>query len=296
RTTAQNRAPYGQEETFGRAARKARQARARDDERMLSAAAAAELTGTTTVLRWLGYIGQDDELTVKGWLLRAMFHPAGMVLTELLLSGAFDELSAGEVTEVVSWFTFDDDRNLRNFDVLSQRLTQVRREVYAAQRRVLEAEYDQGLTLSPGIVDGFHGIALNWSRGFTLGGLLRRIDLAEGDLLVILNQTIDLLQQLQGAVGQALDSRELWRGAAAEGEGRRARYLADVRGRLERIHPTLGAAWRSMLRGSVAQSRAIPAMVMPTQAAVEETGAEVLPALPMAEDEEPDEARSDRVE
>ncbi|MGH2514392.1 MAG: helicase-related protein, partial [Ktedonobacterales bacterium] len=51
RTTAQNRAPYGQEETCGRAARKARQARARDDERMLSAAAAAELKGTTTVFR-----------------------------------------------------------------------------------------------------------------------------------------------------------------------------------------------------------------------------------------------------
>ncbi|HLZ23991.1 MAG TPA: DEAD/DEAH box helicase [Ktedonobacterales bacterium] len=284
------RAPYGHAETFGRTARKARQARARDEERLLSPAAAAELTGTITVLRWLGYIGQDDELSVKGRLLRAMFHPAGMVLTELLMSGALADLASSEIAEVVSWFTFDDDRNLRNFDVLSQRLTQVRREVYAAQRRVLEAEYDQGLTLSPGIVDGFHGVALNWSRGFSLGGLLRRIDLAEGDLLVILNQTIDLLQQLQGAVGQTLDSRDLWR--LAKPETRQARYLAEVRERLERLRPTLDTAWRGMLRGSVAQSRAIPAMVMPAPDLAEQA----LPTLPMVEDEEPDAIGLDRVD
>jgi ATP-dependent RNA helicase HelY len=291
RVSMEPRAPYGYEETSGRSARKARQARARDEERMLSPAAAAELTGTITVLRWLGYIGQDDELSVRGWLLRAMFHPAGMVLTELLMNGALEGLGPGELAEVVSWFTFDDDRNLRNFDVLSQRLTQVRREVYAAQRRVLEAEYDQGLTLSPGIVDGFHGVALNWSRGFSLGGLLRRIDLAEGDLLVILNQTIDLLQQLQGSVGQALDSRDLWR--SAEPGTRRARYLEEVRGRLERIRPTLAAAWRDMLRGSVAQSRAIPSMVTP---AADEANGDEMPPLPMAEDEEPETERSERME
>lgn len=290
RGVARARTTPSYETTSGRAARKARQAQAREEERMLSPAAAAELTGTITVLRWLGYIGQDDDLTVKGWLLRALFHPAGMVLTELLMSGALENLSAAELAEVVSWFTFDDDRSLRNFDVLSHRLGEVRREVYAAQRRVLEAEYDQGLTLSPGIVDGFHGVALNWSRGFSLGGLLRRIDLAEGDLLVILNQTIDLLQQLQGSVGRALDSRDLWRGAKPE--TRRARYLAEVRARLDQLRPKLDTAWRGMLRGSVAQSRAIPSMAAPEP---EELDGQ-LPPLAMAEDEDPEVERLDRIE
>ena len=40
--------------------------------------------------------------------------------------------------------------------------------------------------------------------------LLRRIDMAEGDLLMLLNQTIDLLQQVQTAVGQALDAKSIW--------------------------------------------------------------------------------------
>jgi superfamily II RNA helicase len=257
-------------------------------EFVLSRAAAAELEGTIHVLRELGYIGQSDELSVKGRLLRAIFHPAGMVLTELLINGGLDELSPPELAEVASWFTFDDDRTLRNFNQLSQRLQQVRREVYTTQQRVLGAEYEEGLRLSPGIVESFHSVALNWSRGYTLGGLLRRIDLAEGDVLVSLNQTIDLLQQLQGAVAQALQSGDIWRGADAD--TRRGRYLTEMRARLERLRPGLEAGWRDMLRGSVAQSRAIPSMAASAPPAPDS------PPLPMAEDEEPEDVEADRLE
>jgi ATP-dependent RNA helicase HelY len=263
-----------------------RRDRQRERPDWLSRAALAELEGTIAVLRALGYIERDDDLGVKGRLLRAIFHPAGMVLTELIINGGLDELNPAELAEVVSWFTFDDDRPLRNFNQLSQRLLQVRRDLFDARRSVVELEYAEGLALSPSIVESFHSVALNWHRGFSLGGLLRRIDLAEGDLLVSLNQTIDLLQQVQGAVGQTLDARDLW--APARGESHYGRWLTRVRERLERLRPALDAAWRGMLRGSVAQSRAIPSMAAPA--------APDIPPIPMAEDEDPEEARSDRVE
>ncbi|MGZ6392474.1 MAG: hypothetical protein ACXWQZ_24820, partial [Ktedonobacterales bacterium] len=142
----------------------------------------------------------------------------------------------------------------------------------------------------------FHGVALNWHRGFSLGGLLRRIDLAEGDLLVILNQTIDLLQQVQSSVGQTLDAEDLWR--AAGEDTRYGRYLAEVRARLARLRPLLDGAWRGMMRGSVAQSRAVPSMTTPiTPGATlpSDMGEEPAPLL-MAEDEDPEEARMDRNE
>jgi hypothetical protein len=247
------------------------------------------------VLRDLHYVDQDDELSVKGRLLRALFHPAGMILTELLVNGALDGLTAGELAEAASWFTFDDDRSLRNTNYLSQRLIQLRREIQNARKRVVTIELGEGLAPSPGIVENFHGVALNWHRGFSLGGLLRRIDLAEGDLLVTLNQTIDLLQQLQGAVGQALDARDLWRNRGEE--TRYGRYLAELYARLGRLRPTLDSAWRGMLRGSVAQSRAIPSMstsLLPAPGpAAMESG--LFPPLPMAEDEDPDLARQDRI-
>jgi hypothetical protein len=279
---------YDLEAVRGRHGKTRERDRASESGGGLSRAAVAELYATIAVLRSLGYIAADETLTVKGRLLRALFHPAGIVMADLAVNGALEGLTAAEVAEVASWFTFDDDRPLRNSNQLPQRLIAARREVYASLRRVATIEYEEGLALTTGIVDSFHGVALNWSRGFTLSGLLRRIDLAEGDLLVTLNQTIDLLQQLQGAVGQALDAGDLWRDA--DPETRRGRYLIEARARLGRLRPMLDTAWRAMLRGSVAQSRAIPSMTAPA--------AEVpdLPALPMAEDEEGDVARSDRTD
>ena len=252
----------------------------------LSRAAVAELEGTVAILRTLRHIDQDDDLSVKGRLLRALFHPAGIVLVELLVNGAFDGLTAPELAEAVSWFTFDDDRPLRNLNFLTQRMTQLRREIGTHRKRIAQLEYDQGLPLSPGIVESFHGVALNWHRGFSLGGLMRRIDLVEGDLLVVLNQTIDLLQQVQGAVGQALDAPNLWDDANPGTSY--GRFLIEARQRLTRLRPVLEGAWRGMLRGSVAQSRMIPSMATPIPLGE--------PELAMAEDEDAADATHDRVE
>jgi hypothetical protein len=101
-----------------------------------------------------------------------------------------------------------------------------------------------------------------------------------------LNQTIDLLQQLQSAVGQILDARDVWQSATPG--TRRARTLEDLRARLEALRPVLGAAWRGMMRGSVAQSRAIPTVGVPA--------ADGLPPLAMAEDEEEEQQRQERAE
>ncbi|HEX8731978.1 MAG TPA: DEAD/DEAH box helicase [Ktedonobacterales bacterium] len=251
----------------------------------LSRAALAELDATIYVLRVLDYISADDTLSVRGRMLRAIFHPAGMMICELIFKGALDELSPAELAEVMSWYTFDSDRSLRNTAIMPPRVKQARRTAQLAQRVVQDFEDDYGLEMSPGIVDAFHSVALNWARGATLSGLLQRIELAEGDLLVTLNQTIDLLQQTQGALAQTLDARDLWRPDDPDARGHRQQDRERIRARLEALRPRLSEAWRMMLRGSVAMSRAIPAMATPE-----------LPPLAMAEDEDPDEAAADLAE
>ncbi len=240
----------------------------------LSRAGAAELDGTIFALRALGYIGQDDKLTLRGRLLRSIFHPSGVLIIELMLSGALDGLSAGELAEVCSWFTFDNDRRLNNRDQLNNTLMQVRRELWRVVQRVHGIEDRASIHMSPGIVPDFHGIALAWSRNMTLNGLLRRIDLAEGDVLMVLNQTIDLLQQVQSAVGQVVDSRDIWeqislvmtdgvvneRNAAARTR-ERAMQLQKQRERLTVLRPLLAQASQSLLRGIIIQSRTVPSMV-----------------------------------
>jgi superfamily II RNA helicase len=261
-----------------------------DDRPWLSRPALRELNATIWALRTLGYIDKDDELTVRGQLLRSLFHSAGIVLIELILAGTLDTFGPAEIAEAVSWFTFDDTRALRNLNTLSRKLLEARNAAFRAIRSVQAIEHGAELVLSPGISDDFYGIALNWWRGMSLGGLLRRVDLAEGDLLVALNQTIDLLQQVQSAVGQTLDAHDLWR------SGGQARQ--ETHARLEHLRSAVDAAWRGMLRGSVAQSRGIATMAAPRAeppASSAAPGALDGVPLALAEDEDTAEARDDRV-
>src|SRR6266700_3972084 len=237
----------------------------------LSRAGAAELDGTIFALRALGYIDERDELTLRGRLLRSIFHPAGIMIVELTLGGALDELTASELAEVCSWFTYDNDRRLNNRSVLNNHLLQVRRELWRIAQHVHNIEQQANIGVSPSIIPDFHGVALAWSRGMSLSGLLKRIDLAEGDLLMLLNQTIDLLQQVQSAVGQALDARDIWiqeydadeshPTAHKKQSRRRAIQLQTYRERLERLRPQLAQASASLMRGIIIQSRTVPSMV-----------------------------------
>ncbi|GHO87194.1 DEAD/DEAH box helicase [Dictyobacter formicarum] len=258
----------------------------------LSRAGAAELDGTIFALRAMGHISQDERLTLKGRLLRNIFHPAGIVLVELITSGHLDELSAAELAEVCSWFTYDNDRRLNNRHVMHARLIQVRRELWHIIQHVRGVEERAGISFTPGFVPEFHGLALSWARNMTLSGLMKRIDLAEGDIMMLLNQTIDLIQQLQSAVGQVLDSRDIWEQTSpvmVEGiysesntsnyEQKRNEQLQQQREHMERLRPLLAQASASLLHGIIAQSRTVPSMAV-------QIGAEEIP-LDAEEDRDP---------
>jgi superfamily II RNA helicase len=262
----------------GAASREAEKALERRREKIgsfpLSRAGAAELDGTIFALRALGYIGQDEQLTLKGRLLRNIFHPAGIVLVELMVTGMLDGLSAGELAEVCSWFTYDNDRRLNNRHVLHSRLAQLRRDLWHVIQHVRGIEERAGISFSPGIVQEFHGVALAWSRKMPLSGLMRRIEMAEGDILMVLNQTIDLVQQLQAAVGQVLDTSAIWeqisplmiedvstKRNSQHYSKKRAEQLQQQRERLEHLRPLLSQAASSLLHGIIIQSRTVPSMV-----------------------------------
>ena len=190
------------------------------------------------------------------------------------MHGSLDGLTAAELAEVCSWFTYDNDRRLNNRSVLNSRLVQVRRDLWHISQNVHAIEQHAHINYTPGIVPDFHGVALAWSRGMSLSGLLRRIDLAEGDLLMLLNQTIDLLQQVQSAVGQVVDARDIWEDISmlpsSEEDGehpsrkkskKRANQLLLYRERLEQLRPLLAQASTSLLRGIIIQSRTVPSMI-----------------------------------
>ncbi len=249
----------------------------------LSRAGAAELDGTIFALRALGYIGQDDHLTLKGRLLRNIFHPAGIVLVEMIVHGFFDKLSVGEIAEVCSWFTYDNDRRLNNKHVLPNNLNTLRRELWHIIQHVHGIEERANVGFTPGIVQEFHGLALSWSRNMSLTGLLQRIELAEGDILMILNQTIDLVQQLQSAVAQVLNTPDSWEqispvmiedvdvdssstharqsNQTSSRQQKQQEQLRLQQERLTHLSPILSQAAASLMHGIIVQSRTVPSMV-----------------------------------
>ena len=236
----------------------------------LSRAGAAELDGTIFALRALGFIGPDEQLTLKGRLLRSIFHPVGALIIELIVQGILDELTVSELAEVCSWFTFNTDKRVKNRNVVHAKLVQVRRQLWHIVQHINGVEQRAGINFTPGIAPEFHGVALAWARGMSLTGLMNRIDLAEGDMLMSINQTIDLLQQVQAAVGQVLDARDLWQQLSADASEsvaneraarERAEQLKIQRTRLEHIRPLLAQASASLLHGIIVQSRTVPSMV-----------------------------------
>ncbi len=263
----------------GAASYEAERALAKRRERIgafpLSRAGAAELNGTIFSLRALGYINQQDQLTLKGQLLSNIFHPAGILLVELMTLGALDELSAHELAEVCSWFTYDNDRRLNNRQPLPHKLQNVRRQLWQVTQHIRAIEERAQINFTPGIVPEFHGLALSWSRGTSLSGLLRRIDLAEGDILMLLNQTIDLIQQMQAAVGHVLDKRGIWEQSSlvptddiltkqhARTHNKKRTERLDIQYKhLECLRSLLAQAASSLLHGIIVQSRTVPSMVV----------------------------------
>jgi ATP-dependent RNA helicase HelY len=188
--------------------------------------------------------------------------------------GALDELSAHELAEVCSWFTYDNDRRLNNRQPLPHKLQNVRRQLWQVTQHVRAIEERAQINFTPGIVPEFHGLALSWSRGTSLSGLLRRIDLAEGDILMLLNQTIDLIQQMQAAIGHVLDKRGIWEQSSlvptddiltqqhAKTHNKKRTERLDIQyKRLECLRSLLAQAASSLLHGIIVQSRTVPSMV-----------------------------------
>ncbi len=241
----------------------------------MSHLAASELYGTIQVLRDFEYIGMNDSLTLKGELLRCIVHPAGIVLVELLTRGGLDALPPFELAEVCSWLVIESDRRLHNRHKLNSRLQRVHRMLMQMSVDISTREEQVGVLSVPKLMPDFHGVALCWAHGKSLGDLLQQIDMAEGDLLMALNQTIDLLQQVHSAVGHVLDAHKTkWLSSYDEYEvgkdtenvrnsRKRKRSLRqrDVLPNLSAVRPRLIQAREALIHGLVQQSRSIPVII-----------------------------------
>jgi superfamily II RNA helicase len=158
------------------------------------------------VLEQFRYI-EDGRPTRKAAALREMFDANGLILVEALSRGVLRGAEAADVVEVVSWFCYDRDKAFYNHFRLPPDLWDVKERIERIRDEVLNAEHENGLTLTPGFSLAFSGIAYAWCRGAEFDELLAGLGLPEGDIMLTFNKTLDLLRQLRDAA-EALERQE----------------------------------------------------------------------------------------
>jgi superfamily II RNA helicase len=157
--------------------------------------------GLLHVLERFGYMSLRRP-TRKAAYLRAVFDTNALTLAELLADRYLEGLLPEELAEVVSWFAFDSDRPVRGLPI-TPRLKRLREEVGRLHGEVLDEERRWHLEISQPLNYDFRGIAEAWAEGEELGNIAQRCRLAEGDVVGVLQKTIDVLSQLKDALYSA---------------------------------------------------------------------------------------------
>jgi ATP-dependent RNA helicase HelY len=128
-------------------------------------------------------------------------------LSELYESGAFDRLGPEELAEVISWFASDARRRRDNTYRLPKDLARLRRQAVDTYNKIAAMEETEGIELAQGPSPWFYGVAYAWCRGDSIEDITTRVEMGEGDVVSVLNKTVDLLDQLESMLVQYGDYR-----------------------------------------------------------------------------------------
>lgn len=150
-----------------------------------------------TMLERFGYLRRDQP-EPRLQRLAVIFDTNSLTLAEIVERGLLRGLAPADLAEVAAWFAHDRDEGDRPLP-LPANLVRVREQVFALHREVLDAERRLGLELSKPLSLDLAGVALAWARGESLEDCCRRGRLAEGDFVLLIQKTIDLLGQLRDA-------------------------------------------------------------------------------------------------
>lgn len=175
----------------------------REDERVRRL-----IRGIANVLHEFAYL-QRGEPTAKADLLAGIFDTNGLILAEMLASGLFAALAPAEVAEVFSWFAFDREFRGTNSAQLSVRLIETRDQIDSIEYMVLAAERENDLFISTGYNQTFFGPLSAWCSGATMAQLTERIELSEGDLVLTINKTLDLMRQVRTMLAMTMPDHPL---------------------------------------------------------------------------------------
>lgn len=154
------------------------------------------LNGIVTVLRKFGYLDRSGNLTEKSPWLRDVFDTNSLIIVEMVKRGWLNELQAQDVAEVFTWFSYDRDFEFMNRFVLPRHLVDLRKNLDELEREIFSAERQNDLMITNGYNIYFYGATRAWCRGASLTNIMDKMQLAEGDIIITFNKTLDLMRQV----------------------------------------------------------------------------------------------------
>ena len=176
---------------------------------------ASELHNMKRVLRRLGYISNDDVIETKGRVGAELTAGDELVLTELVFSGVFNDMSPERIAALVSCFVFEERVKGTGQEKLppQRELVEAYRQIQETARRVatvwqeckIECDPDEYVSrFNPTIME----VILAWCTGATFADLLKMSDLYEGSLIRMMRRLEELLKELSKAA-KAIGNSEL---------------------------------------------------------------------------------------
>ncbi len=154
------------------------------------------IRGIANVLHRFDYLHRGEP-TPKADALAGIFDNNGLIITELLDRGVFDDLRPADVAEIFSWFAFDRDFRGANRFQLSVHLVERREQIDEVERAVIATERQNDLFISTGYNESFFGVLRAWCGGAAMASLSETIELSEGDIVLTINKTLDLMRQVR---------------------------------------------------------------------------------------------------
>ena len=166
------------------------------------------IRGIANVLHRFGYL-QRGEPTTKADTLAGVFDNNGLIITEMIDRGTFADLRPSDVAEVFSWFAFDREFRGANRYQVPSHLLERRDWIDTIERAVLASERSNDLFISTGYNETFFGVLRAWCEGAPMGQLTEAIELSEGDIVLTINKSIDLMRQVRTMLATVMPQHPL---------------------------------------------------------------------------------------
>ena len=135
--------------------------------------------------------------TYKADRLADIFDEDALMMTEMIEGNYLEGLKPEDLAEVFSWFAYDREFDFPNRLLLPRYLIELRRELDHLQNAIFAAERRQDLTITTGYNQYFFGAARAWCKGSSVGDILARMDISEGDLVATFTKTLDITRQVR---------------------------------------------------------------------------------------------------